>query len=136
MATRCVYWPTHPRTCSGPATRLLAFASHGAATERAVGLIAGKEPACRSAQAPPVPQHVEQGGREHHVAIFEALPLLDADHHPAAVDIGGSQVERFRDAQAGGQPVDQMYRAFRGRDADIEPLLVERALKAAPTDKR
>jgi hypothetical protein len=29
--------------------------------------------------------------------------LLDADHHAAAVDIGGCQVERFRDAEAGGK---------------------------------
>ena len=34
--------------------------------------------------------------------IFEALPFLEADHHPVAIDIGGSQVDRFRDAQAGG----------------------------------
>lgn len=85
-----------------PTPRLLAFAPDGATPDRLVGLCAGKEPACGSTQVPPVTQQVEQRGREHHVAIFEALPLLDADHHPAAVDIGGSQVERVRDAQAGG----------------------------------
>ena len=90
------FWNTRP------ATRLLAFASDGATTDRMVGLIAWKEPACGSAQAPPVTQHVEQLGRQHHVTIFEALPLLDADHHSVAVDIGRSQVERFRDTQAGG----------------------------------
>jgi peptidyl-dipeptidase Dcp len=47
--------------------------------------------------------------------------------------------QRLRDmvlSRGGSEPVDQMYRAFRGRDADIEPLLVERGLKATPTDKR
>jgi hypothetical protein len=29
-----------------------------------------------------------------------------------------------------------MYREFRGRDADIEPLLIERGLKTAATDKK
>lgn len=47
--------------------------------------------------------------------------------------------QRLRDivlSRGGSGPVDQMYKAFRGRDADIEPLLVERGLKAVPTGKR
>jgi peptidyl-dipeptidase Dcp len=47
--------------------------------------------------------------------------------------------QRLRDlvlSRGGSMPADQMYRAFRGKDADIEPLLIERGLKAAPTDKR
>ena len=47
--------------------------------------------------------------------------------------------QRLRDvvlSRGGSGPVDQMYRAFRGRDAEIEPLLVERGLKATPTGKR
>jgi peptidyl-dipeptidase Dcp len=47
--------------------------------------------------------------------------------------------QRLRDmvlSRGGSEPAGQMYRAFRGRDADIEPLLVERGLKATPTDKR
>ena len=40
--------------------------------------------------------------------------------------------QRLRDtvlSRGGSQPADVMYRAFRGRDADIEPLLIERGLK-------
>ena len=47
--------------------------------------------------------------------------------------------QRLRDlvlSRGGSQPVDQLYRAFRGRDADVEPLLAERGLKATATDKR
>jgi peptidyl-dipeptidase Dcp len=47
--------------------------------------------------------------------------------------------QRLRDmvlSRGGSEPVDQMYRRFRGRDADIEPLLVERGLKAATPAKR
>ncbi len=47
--------------------------------------------------------------------------------------------QRLRDlvlSRGGSQPVDVMYRAFRGRDAEIEPLLIERGLKAAPAGKR
>ncbi len=44
--------------------------------------------------------------------------------------------QRLRDlvlSRGGSQPADAMYRAFRGRDADIGPLLIERGLKTAPT---
>jgi peptidyl-dipeptidase Dcp len=47
--------------------------------------------------------------------------------------------QRLRDmvlSRGGSEPVDVMYRAFRGRDADIEPLLIERGLKVAPPAKR
>ncbi len=47
--------------------------------------------------------------------------------------------QKLRDmvlSRGGSQPVDVMYRAFRGRDADIEPLLIERGLKAAPSVAR
>jgi peptidyl-dipeptidase Dcp len=42
--------------------------------------------------------------------------------------------QRFRQmilAHAGTQDAAAMYRAFRGRDAEVEPLLEERGLKAA-----
>jgi hypothetical protein len=52
--------------------------------------------------APPVAQHRQQLRGQHHVPIVLALPLFDADHHPATVDIGRPEVDGFRDAQAGG----------------------------------
>jgi peptidyl-dipeptidase Dcp len=42
--------------------------------------------------------------------------------------------QRFREmilAHAGTQDAAAMYRAFRGRDAEVEPLLEEWGLKAA-----
>ena len=51
-------------------------------------------------------------------AICEAFCLLDADHHPVAVDVGRSQVERFRDPQTGGligrQDLFKLVQANRG----------------------
>src|SRR5712692_1159496 len=44
-----------------------------------------EQPRARTFRAPPVAQDVEQFRREHHVPIFLALPLLDPDHHPAAI---------------------------------------------------
>ena len=43
--------------------------------------------------------------------------------------------QRFRDmvlSRGATQDMDAMYRAFRGRDPSVEPLLIERGLKAAP----
>ena len=75
-----------------------------------------------SVQAPPVTQHVEELGGEHHVAIVEALPERDPDHHPVTVEIGGSQANRFRDAQAGGIAVHFGRQGFggAGRGSDSE----------------
>jgi peptidyl-dipeptidase Dcp len=47
--------------------------------------------------------------------------------------------QRFRDmvlSRGATQDMDAMYRAFRGRDPSVDPLLIERGLKAAPKDKK
>ena len=49
--------------------------------------------------------------------------------------------QRLRDmvlSKGGSRACRSMYRAFRGRDAEIEPLLIERGLKPAtvPSGKR
>jgi hypothetical protein len=42
---------------------------------------AGKQPRLRARLPPPVAQQVEQGGRQHHVAVLAALTHLDTDQH-------------------------------------------------------
>ena len=47
--------------------------------------------------------------------------------------------QRFRDmvlSRGGTQDMDAMYRAFRGRDPSVEPLLETRGLKEAPKKKK
>ena len=56
----------------------------------------------RSFDLPPGAQHLEQLGREHHVAVLLPLALLDAEHHPLAVDGGHGEMDGLGDAQAGG----------------------------------
>ena len=71
--------------------------------DRLPGTIAGKQPVRRPAHAPPRRASISSNfGREHHVAILLALPLLDAQDHPLAVDVGGRELNGFGDAQAGG----------------------------------
>jgi peptidyl-dipeptidase Dcp len=46
--------------------------------------------------------------------------------------------QRFRDmvlSRGGTEPADELYRAFRGRDPSVEPLLEVRGLKPAKTAK-
>src|ERR1700721_2723144 len=45
---------------------------------------AHKEPVLRSFHTPPTPQDLQQFGRQHYVAIFLALALLDAQDHALA----------------------------------------------------
>ena len=74
----------------------------GGATDRLGRTGSRKQPRRGSGHARPLPEEVQQRGREHHIAIELPLPLVDANHHPATVDIGGAQVEGFGDAEACG----------------------------------
>src|SRR5215204_7697733 len=62
----------------------------------ASSLSAGKQPtflqdysrvATRGTRLPPLPQKIEQFGREHHIAVLAALRLLDANDVLCAVDM-------------------------------------------------
>jgi peptidyl-dipeptidase Dcp len=47
--------------------------------------------------------------------------------------------QRFRDmvlSRGNTEDTDAMYRAFRGRDPSVEPLLIERGLKAGKKEKK
>ena len=45
-----------------------------------------KEPVRRVVHPPPVAQHRQQRGGEHHIPVFLALPLRDPEHHPLTVN--------------------------------------------------
>lgn len=94
-------------------TRLL----QSATADRVGGRPAGKQPRAGSAQAPPVPQHLEQIRREHHIAIPLAFALLDANHHAVTVDIAGAEPNRFGDPEASGVARRQDRSVLGGRDA-------------------
>jgi len=87
-----------PRSAMGALTRL----ADGVARDRLIAVLAGKQPHGRPVGAPPVAQACKERRGEHDVAIALAFPLLDGDHHPAAVDIRGSEVDGFRNARARG----------------------------------
>ena len=68
---------------------------------------AREQPLLRANGHPVAAQDLQQHGRQHHVPIFAAFALLDANNHPGAIDSGGLQADGFRNAQAcrvaGGQ---------------------------------
>ena len=63
--------------------------------------------------------------------------MLDNDAFDWFKEHGGMTREngqRFRDmvlSRGDTEDADVMYRAFRGRDADVDPLLIERGLSPA-----
>ena len=67
--------------------------------------------------------------------------VLDDDAYQWFVENGGMtrpNGQRFRDmilSRGGTSDVADMYRAFRGRDPSVEPLLEQRGLKAIPQQK-
>src|SRR3989442_4408434 len=97
--------------------RTVARLLHGATADRVGGRMAGKQPRAGSAQAPPVPQHLEQLWREHHIPIPLAFALLDANHHALTVDIAGAEPDRFRDPESGGVARRQDGAVLGGRHA-------------------
>ena len=77
-------------------------AVHGTRGQWFPWAIAGEEPRPSPAHPPPVAQDLEQLRRQHDVPVFLSLSLLDAEHHPLAIDRGRGQVDGFGNAEAGG----------------------------------
>ena len=50
---------------------------------------------------PIVPEHIEQLGRQHDIAVFPAFALLNPDDHALAVDRGGLEADGFGNSQTG-----------------------------------
>src|ERR1700681_4972893 len=58
-----------------------------------------KQPALRSCRPPPGAQQFEQMWRQHHVAVFAAFALLDANDHAFAVDVADLEPDHLGSAQ-------------------------------------
>jgi len=54
-----------------------------------------KQPSRGLADAPPLPQNIEQHGGKHGVTVLASLALLDAEHHAGAVDVRNLQRYHF-----------------------------------------
>ena len=70
--------------------------------DRAGRVAPRKQPLLWTRQPPVGAQDRQELRRQHHVALLAALAVLDADHHPAAVDIGDPEAGDLRDPQPGG----------------------------------
>src|SRR6266852_3796764 len=68
----------------------------------------GKQPPLRACGLVPGAQQLKQMRRQHHVAVFAAFALLDADDHALAVDVTDLQRHHLGDAQS--RPVSHTQR--------------------------
>jgi peptidyl-dipeptidase Dcp len=80
--------------------------------------------------------HIWSGGYSAAYYAYMWSELIDHDAYYWFVENGGmtrANGQRFRDlvlSRGSTVPADQLFREFRGRDPIIEPLLIERGLKA------
>jgi peptidyl-dipeptidase Dcp len=85
--------------------------------------------------------HIWGGGYASSYYAYLWSEVLDDDAYSWFVEHGGLKREngqRFRDmilSRGGTQEVASLYRAFRGRDPNVDALLEERGLKEVPKDK-
>ena len=85
--------------------------------------------------------HIWGGGYSAGYYSYLWSEVLDHDAYQWFVEHGGmtrANGQRFREmilSRGGTEDAAQMYRAFRGRDPSVEPLLIERGLKATPQEK-
>ncbi len=85
--------------------------------------------------------HIWGGGYSAGYYSYLWSEVLDHDAYQWFVEHGGmtrANGQRFRDmilSRGGTADAAQMYRAFRGRDPSVEPLLIERGLKATGQEK-
>ncbi|MEA2571064.1 MAG: peptidyl-dipeptidase Dcp [Acidobacteriota bacterium] len=85
--------------------------------------------------------HIWGGGYSAGYYAYLWSELIDDDAYYWFRENGGmtrANGQRFRDmilSRGGTQDAATLYRAFRGRDPIVEPLLIERGLKPAPAEK-
>jgi peptidyl-dipeptidase Dcp len=85
--------------------------------------------------------HIWGGGYSAGYYAYLWSELIDDDAYYWFKENGGmtrANGQRFRDmilSRGGTQDAATLYRAFRGRDPIVEPLLIERGLKPAPAEK-
>jgi hypothetical protein len=85
---------------TGETMRLLAGCFNGVLRDRPIVATAREQPFFRADGSPVAEQNLQQHRRQHHVPIFAAFALLDANDHPGTVDGDGLQAHGFRNAQA------------------------------------
>src|SRR6266478_6202525 len=85
----------------GPIGCGMAGAIELARRHRLHAVAARKQPALRSCRLPPGAQQFEEMWRQHHVTVFTAFALLDADHHALAVDVADLERDHLGGAQTG-----------------------------------
>ena len=84
--------------------------------------------------------HIWGGGYSAGYYAYLWAEVIDHDAYYWFKEHGGltrANGQRFRDmvlSRGGSQEMASMYRAFRGRDPIVDPLLIERGLKEAPKD--
>ncbi|MFI5227583.1 MAG: M3 family metallopeptidase [Gemmatimonadales bacterium] len=82
--------------------------------------------------------HIWNGGYQAGYYAYLWAEVLDDDAYAWFTEHGGltrANGQHFRDmilSRGGTEDVADLYRAFRGRDASVEPLLVQRGLKPSP----
>jgi peptidyl-dipeptidase Dcp len=82
--------------------------------------------------------HIWNGGYQAGYYAYLWAEVLDDDAYAWFTEHGGltrANGQRFRDmilSRGGTEDVADLYRAFRGRDPSVEPLLVQRGLKPPP----
>jgi peptidyl-dipeptidase Dcp len=85
--------------------------------------------------------HIWQGGYSAGYYAYLWAEVIDDDAYYWFKTHGGMTREngqRFRDmvlSRGGTIPAAEMYKAFSGHEPSVEPLLIERGLKEAPSDK-
>jgi peptidyl-dipeptidase Dcp len=86
--------------------------------------------------------HIWGGGYASSYYAYLWSEVLDHDAYYWFVENGGltrANGQRFRDmilSRGGTQEVAALYRAFRGRDPSVDPLIIERGLKPPPGQEK
>src|SRR5262249_18209507 len=92
-------------TCLARPTAAQADRQAAGSTWTSIGFVSSRpgKSQCRGrARLPIGAQDAEQLRRQHDVAVLAAFAMLDADHHPAAVDIADLEPDRLGGAQPRG----------------------------------
>ena len=66
-------------------------------------------------------EHAQQTWRQHHVTVFSALALFDADQHAFGIDVAHFDCDGFGDAQAGAVAEHQCGAVLQAGNVVEEP---------------
>ena len=80
--------------------------------DRSVKALTRKQPRARAGTLPIIPEQLEQSRRQHDIAVFAALTLLDSDDHTLAVDGRRCEADGFGDPQTSCVADGQSHAVF------------------------